>query len=312
MTEHVNTEEILAGVKRMARDLANSAALLSRDEARFLVDAYYQMQKSRIRAGNQLRSLKDKEPAAVLTWFSEQNEVLEQQVKRALDKYSGASRHGEWARSITGIGPVLAAGLLAHIHIGYWCAKCHGLDEQDCADRQKRKPDLWPAHDFERVESCPTVGHIWRFAGLDPTVEWKTGQKRPWNASLKTLCWKIGESFVKVSGREGDVYGKHYLARKELETGRNEAGAFSEKAKATLERFRIAKDTEAYRHYITGKLPPGHIHARAKRYAVKLFLSHYHHMGWRLEMGREPPYPYPLAILGHAHYIPPPHQNLGE
>jgi hypothetical protein len=54
------------------------------------------------------------------------------------------------------------------------------------------------------------------------------GQKRPHNAKLKVLCWKIGDSFVKQQSRENDVYGKVYGERKRLELERNDAGLFAE------------------------------------------------------------------------------------
>jgi hypothetical protein len=177
-----------------------------------------------------------------------------------------------WARSIVGIGPVISAGLLAHIDI----------------------------------TKAPTVGHIWRYAGLDPTQSWEKGQKRPWNARLKTLCWKIGESFVKVSGNEKDIYGKVYKERKEIETARNEKLEFSEQAIAILGKKRFGADTQAKKFYEQQMLPPAHIHARAKRYAVKLFLSHLHHVWWEVQTGEKPPKPYVLTHMGHAHYIAPP------
>ena len=53
-------------------------------------------------------------------------------------------------------------------------------------------------------------------AGLDPTVTWGKGERRPWNAELKVLCWKLGDSFVKVSNKEGALYGRIYRERKAL------------------------------------------------------------------------------------------------
>lgn len=255
-------------IVRLSKDLAKAAATLSDDEARFLVDTYYQMQDERMRANAQVRSLgESEEPHLVLQWLATQSQVLENQIKRALDKYSESKPLGEWARSVVGIGPVIAAGLLAHI-------------------------------DMEKAE---TAGAIWRYAGLDPTMSWEKGKKRPWNASLKTLCWKIGESFVKVCNRPDDVYGKIYAERKEIEAKKNDELAFADQAKAKLEKYNIGKSTDAYKAYSQGKLPAAHIHARAKRYAVKLFLAHYHEMHYRLQ-GKEPPVPYPIAILGHAHW----------
>ena len=260
----------LEPIQRLSKDLAAAAKTLSNDEARFLVDAYYQMQNNRIRADAQVRSLRDsEEPHDVLRWLGAQSDSLENQIKRALGRYADGQPLGEWAQSIVGIGPVITAGLLAHIDIS----------------------------------KAPTVGHIWRFAGLDPTQRWEKGQKRPWNASLKTLCWKIGESFVKVSGRDDAFYGQIYAERKALELSRNESLAFADQAKQALERKKFGKDTEARKHYESGHLPPAHIHARAKRYAVKLFLAHYHERGFKLLHGIDPPLPYPIAHLGHVHII---------
>lgn len=272
VTEKLESET-LPPIERLSRDLKRAAVTLTPMEARFLVDAYYQMQENRKRAGNQSRALTESgEPHEVLGWLFDQSHVLEKQVARALDAYSDGHPVGQWSRSIVGIGPVIAAGLLAHIDIN----------------------------------KAPTVGHIWRFAGLDPTSEWKKGQKRPWNASLKTLCWKIGESFVKVSGNPKSFYGNVWKERKALEIERNDAGLFKEQAEAKLEKFKIGKTTEAYKWYSQGMLPPGHIHARAKRYAVKLFLAHWHDAAYRNEFGSAPPMPYAIAQLGHAHYIAPP------
>lgn len=279
--EHTTTNDSSGApevVRRLRRDLVRAASSLSIDEARYLVDAYYAMQEYRKAAANQVRSLAEsREPHDVLRWLFEQNATVESQIKRALDSWTDALPAARWAKSICGIGPVISAGLAAHID----------------------------------VSRCNTVGRIWRFAGLDPTVAWQKGQKRPWNTNLKTLCWKIGESFVKVSRREDDFYGKLYLQRKAIEQERNEAGAFADQAARKLERFKIGKNTDAYKAYSIGKLPPGHIHARAKRWAVKLFLAHYHHVAYTLLHGAPPPKPYVISVLGHADMIMPPNFQGG-
>jgi hypothetical protein len=333
-TANLDTEQRFS-VEKLRRDIRDAAVELGDDEARFLVDAYYQMQSSRIVADNQVRALgESKEPHAILAWLGEQDRTLENQIKGALERYAKAHAAGTWAFSVVGIGPVITAGLFAHINI----------------------------------KMAPTVGHIWRFAGLDPTVRWigaveakriiddleikkfgidelklvadaigygmdqfqravdqfstdrKTGEpkrvtkdllkraisRRPWNAGLKTLCWKIGESFVKVSNNPNAFYGKVYKDRKELETARNAMGAFADQAAAILVKKKIGKTTEAYKSYVVGQLPPAHIHARAKRYAVKLFLAHLHEVWFTEVFGVPPPKPYPIRELGHTHYIPPP------
>lgn len=265
--------EILESVQRLTRDLRNAAVTLSDAEARFLVDAYYQMQKDRIRAEHQDRTLVEVgQPHDVVKWLHGQRSTLEGQIARALDTYSDAKLVGRWARSIVGIGPIISAGLLAHIDI----------------------------------EKAPTVGHIWRFAGLDPTVGWERSEKRPWNAELKRLCWIIGQSFIKVHNHERDVYGKVYATRKAQEVQRNEQRLFAEQAAEALRRKNYRKDTKAKKHYEAGQLPPARIELRAARYATKLFLAHYHHVLHEVTYNRPPPKPYVLEHLGHVHYIAPP------
>lgn len=260
-------------IRRLTKDERAAAATLGRAEARFLVDAYYQLQDNRIRSDGQVRSMsKDGEPHAVLQWLADMNRTLEDSLKSALDAYSTASPVGQWLRRQKGIGPVIAAGLLAHL-------------------------------DITRAE---TAGAFWSFAGLDPRASWNKGEKRPWSAALKVLCWKLGESFVKVSGHDDAFYGRIYKERKALETARNEAGDYADQAAAKLEKFRIGKDTDAYKAYSAGRLPPAHIHARAKRYAVKLLIAHLHEVMYLDHFGREPPLPYAIAHLDHAHRIPVP------
>lgn len=272
---------LLVPVTKLHKDLRVAAKTLSRDEARYLVDSYYQLQEDRKRAAARLRQLDAggaedaaAEPHDILGWLGTQSATLEKQLIIPLDIYTENHPVGRWAKSICGIGPVIAAGLLAHINI----------------------------------ERCPTAGHLWAFAGLDPTKKWLKGQKRPWNARLKTLCaFKLGESFVKVQNRDSDTYGKVYAARKLLEVSRNEAGDFKEQAASILATRNIGKDTEAYKAYVQGKLPQAQLHARARRYAVKLFLAHLQLVWWFEEYRVLPPLPYPIAHMPeHTHFVPPP------
>ena len=257
-------------VGKLNKDLRQAAETLTPSEARFLVDSYYTIQSHRTATGNQvLAAFDSSEPNETIKYFHKQYWELEKNIQKILDAYTKAHPVGEWLRSIKGIGPVIAAGLLAHIDI----------------------------------TKAPTVGHIWSYAGLNPNAKWEKGQKRPWNARLKVLCWKAGESFVKVSNNPTGVYGHVYAERKALEIERNEVGLFADQATLILETKRLGKDTEAYKWYSQGMLPPAHIHARAKRYAVKLFLSHLHEFWYEYEYGEKPPLPYPIAIQGHAHKI---------
>ena len=266
-------------IEKLNRDLKKAAETINDQEARYLVDLYYQTQNYRIKAGNQVRKLDvptDDEPHETIAFFGSQYKKVESQIKNALHVYVKSKPIGQWLLSICGIGPVIAAGLIAHIDIN----------------------------------KCETAGSMWRFAGLDPTVEWKKKELRPWNATLKTICWKAGESFVKTQNKEDDVYGHLYKLRKDYETEKNENGDYAEIAKKKLEKFNIGKNTDAYAAYNNGKLPPAHIHARAKRYAVKIFLSHLFDVWYELEKGKEPPRPFAIDILGHAHMIQVPNKEL--
>ncbi len=312
-------------------DLKDASRMLSQREVRYLVDLFYQCQEYRIATANQNRALKAlQEPNQLILWALDNFKLLERNLARVMDKYTMTTLAGRWQRSITGIGPVIAAGLLGHLEI----------------------------------EKAPTAGQFWRYAGLDPSVEWigkqraadlvnkvaGTGRvtitvdhvaecalavnrnfdnvlrqardedgkltrsglngalaKRPWNAKLKTLCWKVGESFVKVQNKDSDFYGKIYVERKALEAAKNAAGDYREQAHAKLERFNItAQPTRGI--YESGMLPPAHLHERAKRYAVKLYLSHLHHVLHVEKIGFLPPPPRPYVIehMGHTHIIPVP------
>lgn len=257
---------------KLTKSVADAAREMGPDEARYMVDTYYQIQEFRIAAQNQHRSLVQSEkekPNELTAWVAAGMEYFESQIRRALDRYSDSTDMGRWAKAIIGVGPVIAAGLDAHIDI----------------------------------ERAPTVGHVWKYAGLAPGQRRKRGERLDYNPALKVLCWKIGESFVKVSGNPNALYGQFYLQRKAYETEKNERGEYAEQAKQALEVRKIGKDTDAYKAYSVGQLPKGHIHARAKRWAVKLFLAHWHEAAYRARYGTEPPMPYPIAHLGHAHKI---------
>lgn len=310
---HEELNALLTPVHRISRDmmkaLRNGGGGITDNEARFLVDLYYMQQKQRIGVNNRIKGLDrdakaaetTAEPHEALDWTLTQTETLEKQVVKILAAYVEAHPMAWFFERTLGVGPVIAAGLLAHIDI----------------------------------TQAPTAGHIWNFAGLNPGIKWEKGAKRPWNAQLKTLCWKLGESFIKVSGRKDAFYGQVFRDRKAYEWKGNIAGKFADQAAHKLDTTNIGKSTDAYAWYSgacspekaaamleDGKtptvagcrvesggvamLPPDQINSRARRYAVKLFLSHLQECWYRTEYATEPPKPFATAILGHAHYIAPP------
>ena len=220
-------ESLVTPVYRLTRDmtkaLRQSGGGITDSEARYLTDIYYTMQDQRVRANNQVKGLERDakksetaaEPHEALDWTLTQFTTLEDQIARLLSIYTQMHPMAWFFDQTVGIGPVLAAGLLAHIDI----------------------------------RKAPTAGHIYSFAGLNPETKWEKGKKRPFNADLKKLCWKIGDSFVKFSGHENGYYGKVYRERKAVEWRNNLSGQFAGQAAKKLETVKIGKDTDARAWY---------------------------------------------------------------
>lgn len=390
----IDLKENMSDFQRLHKDVKEAVRTVNPREARYLVDMYYTIQNYRISGNNQVRSMTaDSEPHATLDFFSTQMTAFENQIKRVLKTYAESQALGVWAMSNVGIGPVITAGFLAHIDLNIAVTAGHiwryaGLDptqkwvsSKDCAEYVRKafldcdtqelaivklseifglrihkildmveadwKENIGVDEDEEKnwINPLNAISN-----SLDFTINNKIPQaalarklaRRPWNADLKTLCWKAGESFVKVCNKEDAFYGKVYIERKELEIERNNQvvevshdavlkitpsmGSFNDIEKGEVAVYlvgnnwfangnakaaqialqkNIGKDTDAYASYITGKLPPAHIHSRAKRYAVKMFLSHYHEVG-RIIAGLPVPNPYAIEHLGHVHRISPP------
>jgi hypothetical protein len=142
----------------------------------------------------------------------------------------------------------------------------------------------------------------------------------------------LSGSFVKFKSHEDCFYGHLYEQRKAYELERDAAvrevpthdwyevppgrtvaesveiagkhfvGGNAAAAAATLEQRKIREATTRAT-YESGHLPAGRLDLRARRWAVKLFLAHMWEEGYRQRTGKEPPAPYPIAVLGHAHRI---------
>lgn len=303
------------GMAELTRDIRKASELLDARQARYLVDIYYQIQHIRIASNEQVRSSKKDggEPHQVLEWLHSSMHTLEKNVASSLGRFVNSYIVGRWMRSICGVGPVIAAGFLAHLDI----------------------------------RKAPHAGHFHSFAGLHPNIKWEKGQKRPYNAKLKTLVsFKLGESFVKQQSRDTDVYGHMYVDKKMLEIARNQKGDLADQAEDRGEK--VGSTTMAYKWYNgfykpdvwdellelpmseraahmkaheVGKgkgvrmLPPLHIHRRACRWVGKLFLSHLHAVMFEDYHGKSAPDPFPFSEHcpeAHKHFIPPPNWPMKE
>ena len=85
----------------------------------------------------------DEEPSLIIDWLVHNNTRFESAIKKSLDVFSAAQEVGQWARSVMGVGPVIASGMLAHID----------------------------------MDKTPSIGALWRFAGYDPTSQWLGKEK---------------------------------------------------------------------------------------------------------------------------------------
>ena len=124
--------------QRLDRDTARTTiGEVTREEVRSIVDTFYRLQDNRNRTGNQRDALaRSGKRRAVIDWFYAYFEATEKNMEIVLEEYVQSQALGRWVTSIHGIGKILAAGLMAHIDI----------------------------------RKAPTVGAIWRFAGIDPSI----------------------------------------------------------------------------------------------------------------------------------------------
>jgi len=186
-------------------------------EVKYLIDRYYQTQEHRIAMAGQVRELKKLgEDTNPLEDYYERFHAIEKDIAKYISGSIRKHSMAGWLKKVKGIGPILSAALLSTIDIG-------------------------------RAEHASSV---WKYAGLAPGQKRTRGTKIDYNPFLKTICWKIGESFVKTKGEYRKIYdtSKEFYQRK-----------FPE------------EKTEGKRKLYT----KGHIHAMAKRRTVKLFLAHF-------------------------------------
>ncbi len=254
---------------KMSKDIRTLSTSFDQRSVRELVSTYYRIQDDRIALAAQARELqKTNSPHELVEFLASNLNYMESSLKYPLQRFAESYAVGNWSLSQYGIGPVITAGLIAHIDI----------------------------------TKAPTAGSIWRYAGLDPTIAWNKGEKRPFNAELKTLSWKIGQSFMKFSNRDECFYGKLYRQDKERRTALNESGAFADKAKKQLE-VKNWKNNKTSSLLKQGLLSPAQIDAQARRFAVKIFLSHFHAVWFEDYHNKPAPTPYTIAHMDHVHEI---------
>jgi hypothetical protein len=292
VVERYSVESQLEPVAKLGSDLRaaikSGELTMTNADIRYMVDLYYQMQEFRKAASNQKDAAdKEPEPNRLVGYLTKQFKTLEGQIQYVMDKWTDTKEHSRWAKSVFGIGPVIAAGLAAHID----------------------------------MDKSPRIGSLWLFAGQVPgdviqklwleSPDTNPKKKPPFNKRLKVLCWKIGESFVKQKGREDAdgnkkcYYGEIYERKKKAFLEKNANGGYAELAEATL-KVKKFNDKKTRMTYESGQIPLGRIELMARRKAVKLFLAHWWEVGYKIKYKKDPPQPYAIEYLGHPHKIDPP------
>lgn len=313
LIELINAERLTKKLKTEFREINN----ITRQEIRMLVNLYYQMQDVRKAVREQMRAIEGDENNSlnvkILDWILKNTGILEIGIKDTMQIVCENCEEGRWLLQINGIGPVLAAGLLAYFDIeGKQYAtqfiSYAGLNDNnrpfignvgatkivnEVVGSSKKITDemvqeialrtQWPYHYLMENAYNQEKG-TWSKSKIIAAAS-----KIPYNANLKKHLWKVGESFHWLCNKPDSLYGRLYTERREYEMKRNEAGELADQAAAILERKNIGKNTEAYKAYSEGKLPKAHINARASRWVQKIFVSHLFEELYRVHNGKIPP-----------------------
>lgn len=326
-------------LKAVRDTLKDRVHRVGRQEAIFLVNLYYEFQADRVRGNNRLKAIArgaQNEPAAVLDYFTKHFENIEKLMGVPLKEYAESNPVGQWLLSIKGIGPVLAAGLLAHLDITKAHSPAHFWSFAGYDPSVYWNGDEWVREILPKETYMIEMGHIKGVVPVrgdkNPAVPSEIiglGRRRPFNSDLKVLMFKVGKSFV-MAGR-GEIYREMYDRRKSYEASLNQQGAYQKQAALLLSRLRKVKEvdvadavidegdvldeetieelTEGKKFRATlesGKLVPAHLDARARRWTGKLFLSHLHTVLYEMHYKRPAPDPFALAHLNHTDLIPVP------
>ena len=308
----------------MKKDFVN-VGNISREEMKMLVDLYYQLQANRKRTREQIRSIEQNRDggkgsnADIMRWVLVNQSCIEKQIPEIMQEVCEHDEVGKWLLQIKGIGPVLAAALIAYFDvegrqyantfISYaglndnnrpWLGKEKSkkiiddimgtrkkVTEDDvakiCAKTQWSYDYLYRACYDEKKDKV-----VWSRKNLEAACA-----KIPYNQRLKSIMWNVGQSFIYQSSR-GSYYGKLYMERKAYEVKRNEEGYNKEYAEANIGKLKD-KNTETYKAYSQGMIPPSQITARARRWVEQLFLAHLFDEMYRVHNDALPPVPYILA-----------------
>lgn len=346
--DEAKTKVDLDGLASLSKETKKSAAFVTDNQIRLIIDNFYQTQRYRMNVANQIRAVdqnfdevQDGETPAI-SWLLSDIQNRENQIKKMISEYVKTVPVCQWAMAVKGIGPIFAANLWSYIdmnkcfHANQWISYA-GLNDNNAPWLGKEKAteivnavykDLgMKASDAVTedvllrvaISAGRNIDTVRRGFNSHKQKDEKSSDKSvlirymampPYNTELKKVCYLIGQSFIKVSNR-GSLYGQLYKERKAYETLKNENGDYAEQAEKLLSEKNYSKETDTYKFLSQGKLSPAHINNRAIRRAVKIFMTHFFEACYIYTHNEKPPVIYPIAYQGHVDYVEPevPYEN---
>lgn len=167
------------------------------------------------------------------------------------------------------------------------------------------------------IERFPTISKLWKYAGLTPDTKRQVGKKHGFNSNLKSMLYRLMRYGFLMQAERSEYY-KLYIRYKEQK--RESLKAQGIRVKSTPREKYCPTCGENKELPSSTRLCPqcgsplnkkeregiiwaGHLDAMARRWTLKLFLSHYW-LVYRRAMGLPVRDPYPIG-RGHVTVIDP-------
>lgn len=264
---------------------------------RTLVEMYYDFQDQRIISGNRidgnvrqgLINEEDLDKYGVHDVLASTRSFEKEIQKRLTTEIKSYPLYSEYLLNIQGIGVILSSGLMAYIEnvgrfknisslwqyagigMNTFCEKCNKPTFVEITYGEGKIKKV--AKRLRPMKQCDKCG-----SSTVPTRQRRTvGYQSNYNDKFKVLCWKIASSFVKQSA-EKSGYRRIYDQVK--------ADEHTKHPEMVL---------------VNGKKTQndGHLHNKAMRKTVKIFLSHVW-TTWRIMENLEVTKPYESQVLNHS------------
>lgn len=174
------------------------------------------------------------------------------------------------------------AGLIEQHPVWPWASQVKGVGRENLAK----------IVGLVDINKADTVSSLWQFAGYGlnngKAPKREAGQKLAYNATLRSMCWRLAGSLMKVGGSFYD----YYLKEKEKYAAR-----FRKEGRKIVASAKLPSKN-GKRYEPEGMISEGHVHNMALRKMIKLFLACLW-VSWREGLGLPTRPPYPIEKLGH-------------